>query len=430
MNRKRLKGEGGKDDANEALHTLFSVLMTMIEVMAPFTPFLTELMYQNLKNIISANEKNVAESVHFMLHSPVQEEIIDEDVERQVSNMQTVIEVGRVLRDRKTLPLKYPLPDVVVVSKDQTILNDVKTLERFILNELNVRKIIVTTEKEKYGIQLKAEPDIKALGLRLRNASKPVIQAIRELTDAQLQTYQKNPNSFEVAGTKLEAGDIRVQYTFGGDMASELGDKYEAESEGDILVLLNVEPDSGMKDEGTSREIINRIQKLRKKAQLVPSDEVTVFYAVKPNGELERVIKQFSDFIANTLKAPIQSLPLPNGLTKVIEDKQNIKDEQIEFVVVKRSDHSSPNVSNPNVSNPKASNPKASNPNTSNTNVSNKKESSNTPKRSASSDPPYCKYVNIELCSNDGSSQRKATVLLENPIGDYVKNGEELAKNV
>ena len=335
MNRRRLKGDEGKDDANKALHTLFSVLMTMIEMMAPFTPFLTELMYQNLKNIIS--EQNVAESVHYLMHSPVREEIIDEEVERQVTHMQTVVEIGRVLRDRKTLPLKYPLPDVVVVSKDETILNDVQTLQTFILNELNIRKIIVTTEKDKYGIQLKAEPNIKTLGLRLRNESKPVIQAIRNLSDSELQKYQKNPNDFEICGHRLEVGDIRIQYTFGGDMASELSNKYEADSDGHILVLLNVEPDSGMKDEGISREIINRIQKLRKKAQLVPSDEVVVYYSVETNGELERVIIQFNDFIINTLKAPLKPMPLPNGWTKIIEDKQNIKDEKIEFVIVSQS---------------------------------------------------------------------------------------------
>lgn len=106
MNRKRLKGDEGKDEANKALHTLFSVLMTMIEVMAPFTPFLTELMYQNLKNIIS--DQKIAESVHYLMHSPVREEIIDEVVERQVTHMQTVVEIGRVLRDRKTCLSSIP----------------------------------------------------------------------------------------------------------------------------------------------------------------------------------------------------------------------------------------------------------------------------------------------------------------------------------
>ena len=140
-----------------------------------------------------------------------------------------------------------------------------------------------------------------------------------------------------MGGHRLEAGDIRIQYTFGGDMASELSNKYEADSDGDILVLLNVEPDSGMKDEGIAREIINRIQKLRKKAQLVPSDEVTVYYETQTNGDLDRVINQFNDFIINTLKAPFKPMPIPNDWNNIIEETQNIKEETIQFVIVSQS---------------------------------------------------------------------------------------------
>ena len=432
MNRKRLKGDDGQQEANRALHSLFSVLMSMIEVMASFTPFLTELMYQNLRNIIS--DRKAAESVHYLIHSPVREELIDEAVERQVSRMQTVIEIGRVLRDRKTLPLKYPLPDVVVVSKDETVLSDVKTLEAFILNELNVRQMIVTTEKEKYGIQLKAEPDIKALGLRLRNESKQVVQAIKSLTDAELQTYQKNPNEFQVAGHRLEAGDIRVQYTFGGDMATELSEKYIADSDGPILVLLNTEPDDSMKEEGVAREVINRVQKLRKKAQLVPSDDVTVYYAVDAHSQLAKVVNEFRDMIVNTLKARFEPMPVPNGLKSVIDDKQTIKEDGIEFAIVRHgvsdvvSKPKTPNVGKRDIESdcsPKTTklvnglDVKDSNPS---------KKSSDL--RTGSVGRPFCAFVNIELMSADGSSQTKATVLLENPIGHYISGGLELQRNV
>ncbi|CAG2102663.1 unnamed protein product [Medioppia subpectinata] len=457
MNRKRLKGEEGREDTNKALHTLYSVLMTMIEVMASFTPFLTEHMYQNLKRLNPG--KDVAESVHYLLHSPVRDELIDETVERQVSRMQTVVEVGRVLRDRRTLPLKYPLPDVVVVSKDETILADVQTLERYIMNELNVRKVIVTTEKEKYGVQLKAEPDIKALGLRLRNESKAVIQAIRALTDADLQRYQNSPDGFQVAGHALEAGDIRVQYTFGGDMAAELSDQYEAESDGQILVLLNIKPDSGMQDEGVAREIINRIQKLRKKAQLVPSDEVVVHYGVDAvkSADLARVITQFNEFIANTLKAPLKPMPVTEGWHLVIADQQTIKDEAIDFEIVSRDQRlanagaaidtavktpdakdsatktaGAADKSGKGAGDTKLTNglPVKSGGATKPAKTSSNKQSGDSGSGGMVSEPPFCKYLNIELCNKEGKCDRKATVLLENPVGDYITSGEELASNI
>ena len=112
MNRKRLKGTGGNVDCRQALDTLYGVLLEMVLIMSPFTPFLCELMYQNLKKLLVASSPLNAESVHHVMIPDVKEEMIDEVVERRISNMQDVIETGRVIRDRVTLPLKYPLPEV------------------------------------------------------------------------------------------------------------------------------------------------------------------------------------------------------------------------------------------------------------------------------------------------------------------------------
>lgn len=198
MNRRRLKGDGNSPaDRRQALDTLFSVLLSLIEMMAPFTPFLTELMFQNLRKVLvdgvvlpekskTAKKANsatptttVLESVHYSLLAPVAEELIEETVERQVALMQTVVELGRLLRDRRNLPLKYPLPEVVVITNSQATMADIASLEDFILGELNVRKLTLSGEKEAYGVHFTAEPDIKALGLRLRGESKKVIAAIR-----------------------------------------------------------------------------------------------------------------------------------------------------------------------------------------------------------------------------------------------------------
>lgn len=210
MNRRRLKGDAKTEgmsaqeaavDRRQALDTLFCVLLSLIEMMAPFTPFLTELMFQNLRKVLvdgvelpveeksksakkassTANSATTTklESVHYTLLAPVDEKLIDETVERQVSFMQTVVELGRVLRDRRNVPLKYPLPEVVVITNSQQTIADITSLEDFILNELNVRKCTLSMDKQAYGVQFTAEPDIKALGLRLRGESKKVIAAIR-----------------------------------------------------------------------------------------------------------------------------------------------------------------------------------------------------------------------------------------------------------
>ena len=130
-NRKRIKGENTThEDCRNALDTLFSVIFTMVRVFAPFTPFLTENMYQSLKAMLgdSFNSKEKG-SVHFLMIPQPRTDLINEDIERAVSRMQTVVELGRVLRDRKTMPVKYPLPELVLIHKDQECLQDVQSLE-------------------------------------------------------------------------------------------------------------------------------------------------------------------------------------------------------------------------------------------------------------------------------------------------------------
>ena len=110
----------------------------MVRVFAPFTPFLTEHMYQNLKKLVdwSKKEEETNQSVHYLMIPQPLNDLINEDIERSVSRMQSVIEMGRILRDRKTKPVKIPLPELVLIHKDQECLEDVKSLEVLITTYL------------------------------------------------------------------------------------------------------------------------------------------------------------------------------------------------------------------------------------------------------------------------------------------------------
>jgi len=113
---------------------------------------LSELMYQVLKHLIKGfiDSPDTA-SVHYLLVPQPKESLIDHNIERSVCRMQAVIDLGRVLRDRKTIPVKYPLPEVVVVHKDAECLSDIRSLEHYIKDELNIRSLTLTTDKQAYG---------------------------------------------------------------------------------------------------------------------------------------------------------------------------------------------------------------------------------------------------------------------------------------
>lgn len=341
MNRKRLKGSGGRDDCQEALETLYSVLMHLVRMMAPFTPFLTELMYQNLKNIEKVSAPNgpsdsncKKKSVHYLMLPEVNEALIDQSVERRVATMQTVIETGRLIRDRKTLPLKYPLSEVIVISENEQALDDIASLENFVLEELNCKSLKRTKQKEDFGVSVRPEPDVVKLGKRLKNDSKKVIAALKNLTLEQAQECLKNPTGFKIEGYELEEGEIRLRYCFDKGAGD---DQYEAHGEGDLLVLLDIRPTESMLEEGLAREVINRIQKLRKKAKLVPTDSVCVYYSVKKGEELEKAIESHMELISSTLKAPIQKLSSQQPGKTIIAEKADVKGSTLEILIASTS---------------------------------------------------------------------------------------------
>uniref|UniRef100_A0AAV2M480 Isoleucine--tRNA ligase, cytoplasmic n=1 Tax=Knipowitschia caucasica TaxID=637954 RepID=A0AAV2M480_KNICA len=374
-NRRRLKGESGSQECVWALETLFSVLFSMCRLMAPFTPFITEMMYQNLRHLIdpeSVEEKDNS-SIHYLMIPQVREGVIDKRIESAVLQMQSVIELGRVIRDRKTLPVKYPLKEVVVIHQDPDALKDIQSLQKYILEELNVRQLTLSTDKDRYGIRLRAEPDHMVLGKRLKAAFKSITTSIKSLSNEQLEAFQKT-GSIVVDGHELHEDDLRLMYTF--DQSSGSAAQYEAHSDAQVLVLLDVTPDQSMVDEGVAREVINRIQKLRKKAHLVPSDEITVYYQCQPKGEyLDSVIQAHNDFILATTKAPMLPFPVPKSSTVIIEEKTQLKGSDLEFTIVKGS---------------------------------------STPKIPLSG--PACAYVNVRVKVNN--KDREGVVLLENPKGD------------
>ncbi|XP_037012963.2 isoleucine--tRNA ligase, cytoplasmic isoform X1 [Artibeus jamaicensis] len=370
MNRRRLKGENGTEDCVMALETLFSVLFSLCRLMAPYTPFLTELMYQNLKMLIdpvSVQDKDTC-SIHYLMLPRVREELIDKNIESAVSRMQSVIELGRVIRDRKTIPIKYPLKEIVVIHHDLEALNDIRSLEKYIIEELNVRKVTLSTDKNKYGVRLRAEPDHLILGKRLKGAFKVVMTSIKQLSSEELEQFQKSGTIF-VGGHELHEEDIRLMYTF--DQATSGTAQFEAHSDAQALVLLDITPDQSLMDEGVAREVINRIQKLRKKCNLVTTDEITVYYTAQSEGNyLNAIIESHMEFIFATIKAPLKPYPVPTSDQILIQEKIQLKGSDLEITLT----------------------------------------------RGSSKPSPACSYVNLYICGN--GSEQGGVLLLENPKGD------------
>lgn len=331
FNRKRLKGENGLDDAKLAMNTLYEVLFTLCSTMAPFTPYLVENMYQNLKNFAPKNPNVVDDrSIHFLDFPTVREEYFDPEIERAVGRMQAVIELGRTIRERKNISLKTPLKELVVIHSDPQYHADVKALESYISEELNVRSIVITDNEDKYGVKYKAEADWKVLGQKLKKDAMKVKKGLPEMTSDQIKEFV-HTKELIVAGIKVTDEDLNVvRYFEASNDAS-----YEANTDKDSLVLMDVKSYPELEEEGVAREIINRVQRLRKKANLLPTDDINMYYrfAADSGAELEKVIKNQEATLVKVIKKPLQPISeMPSSEKLIAEEEQDVNGTKFDLV--------------------------------------------------------------------------------------------------
>ncbi|RIA79525.1 isoleucyl-tRNA synthetase [Glomus cerebriforme] len=320
FNRKRLKGENGPEDAIDALNTLYEVLYTLCRSMAAFTPFLTEYLYQSLRKYIpSSNSNEDVRSVHFLSFPEVREEYFDLEIERIVSRMQAVIEMGRYIREKKTIGLKTPLKELIIIHSDPQYHSDILSLKNYIVEELNVKSIVVTSDEDKYGIKYRAEADWKVLGQKLKKDTVKIKEALPKLTSEQVKEFIQN-EEIMINGIKICEGDLQVVRYF-----EDANSHYETNNNKDILILLDIQIYQDLQEEGCAREIVNRVQRLRKKAELQPTDPILVGYKLTKDvdNQIEKVLKSQSDFIDKVLKRPLLPISdIPKNGELIIEEEQ------------------------------------------------------------------------------------------------------------
>ncbi|SCU97891.1 LADA_0H09076g1_1 [Lachancea dasiensis] len=326
LNRRRLKGESGEQDCMQALNALFDALFTFVCAMAPFTPFLSDNIYLRLREyipqeVLSKISKD-SRSVHFLSYPVVDETLFDDDIERAMARMQAVIDLGRNIREKKTISLKTPLKSLVIFHSDPEYLKDVELLAPYIVEELNVRDLIITSDDAKYNIEYKAAADWPVLGKKLKKDAKKVKVALPNVTSLEVHKYLET-GKIVVDGIELTKGDLTVMRVLSED---SVADGLETRTDQDVLIILDTKIYPELKTEGLARELVNRIQKLRKKCGLDATDEVAVQYElVKDTIELPQVIKTHFEMLSKTCRSEITKF---DGSLKseIADEEQSIND--------------------------------------------------------------------------------------------------------
>ncbi|CAI4037173.1 hypothetical protein SMKI_02G0370 [Saccharomyces mikatae IFO 1815] len=335
FNRRRLKGENGVDDCLKALNSLFDALFTFVRAMAPFTPFLSESIYLRLKeyipeSVLSQYGKD-GRSVHFLSYPEVKKEYFDEAIETAVARMQSVIDLGRNIREKKTISLKTPLKTLVILHSDESYLEDVEALKNYIIEELNVRDVVITSDEAKYGVEYKAVADWPVLGKKLKKDAKKVKDALPSVTSEEVRKYLES-GKLEVAGIELVKGDLNA---IRGLPESAIQSGQETRTDQDVLIIMDTNIYAELKSEGLARELVNRIQKLRKKCGLEATDDVLVEYElVKDTIDFEAIVKEHFDMLSKTCRSNIAKYD-GSKTNPIGDEEQSINDTIFKLKVFK-----------------------------------------------------------------------------------------------
>lgn len=343
FNRRRIKGdtELGIEDTKKGLNTLAEGLFILSRLMAPFTPFLADGIYQRLKPFFAQEElekyavntevKDIR-SIHFLSYPTVREELFDSAIEVAVSRMQKVIDLGRNIREKKLISLKTPLKELVILNSDPEYLKDIESLKSYITSELNVRNIVITSDEAAYGVQYIAVADWPVLGKKLKKDAKRVKAALPNVSSEDVKKFSET-GKITVDGIDLVSEDLQVQR---GLPEKEVSSGHEARAEKDVLIILDVNSYPELQSEGLARELINRIQRLRKKAGLNATDEVAVEYRlVKDTIDFENVVKDNSDLLVRCTKKPLSSFTSISGDAVIIDEQQSINDTTFNLRLLK-----------------------------------------------------------------------------------------------
>ena len=291
LNRKRFWGKEMSDDKLSAYQTLHTCLMTVAKLLAPFAPFFADQLYLDL-----GGQK---ESVHLDDYPVVDETYIDTELETRMEMAQKITSMVLALRKKVNMKVKQPLKSLMIPAVDDAQRNAIELVSNIILDEVNVKELNFADDGAGMLVK-KVKCNFRTMGKKFGKLMKGVAAAVAELSQEQISELEAN-------------GSITVQAE-GQDAVVELADVevisedipgWLVSNEGNLTVALEIELTDELRQEGMARELINRIQNIRKYSGLDITDRITV--TISPNEQMDAAIENFSDYIktqvlANTIE--------------------------------------------------------------------------------------------------------------------------------
>jgi isoleucyl-tRNA synthetase len=317
--RKRLWVEEKTTDKLAGYSTMYEIFLGLSKLVAHFIPFITEEIYQNLKT------DNMPESVHLCDYIVPDKKLIDEKLEEGMEKIRALVEVGRALRSKVGIKVRYPLNSATLICDKKT--EDLtKNLLELLNEEVNVKKITFERDTSKFMTKT-VRPNHSKLGPKYKDKAKQIVQKIEEMNKEKLfkeiETKKEVTITIKDEKIKLTKEDFEIVESVKENIA-----KTETE---DATLILDTTLTPELEAEGLAREIVRRIQSMRKELDLDVEDKIST--EVKIQKEKINSLQKWQDYIkGETRSDKISYVDKPKG--KLVK-KWEIDEQTIEIGIKK-----------------------------------------------------------------------------------------------
>ena len=302
LSRKRFWGSDMSTDKLSAYQTLYTCLETVARLMAPIAPFYADRLYQDLTSVTGRGD---AKSVHLAKFPECDEAAVDSELEYRMELAQQISSMVLALRKKEALIVRQPLQKIAIPAADEVMKSRIEAVKQLILSEVNVKELEFV---EGDGILVKKiKCNFRTLGKKFGKLMKSVNVAVTEMSQEQIAELEKNGSiTLQVEGTDalIELADVEI---FSEDVPG-----WTVANEGALTVALDVEVTDELRREGVAREIVKKVQAIRKESGFEITDRISV---VLSSSDLsDAAVEQFREYICNQVLA--DSLEVDTALSE------------------------------------------------------------------------------------------------------------------
>ena len=321
LNRKRFWGGGMTDDKLSAYQTLYQCLVTVAKLMAPIAPFYADKLYRDL---ISVTNSEQLESVHLADFPHADETLIDRQLEEQMYLAQTASSIVLSLRRKVNIKVRQPLSRIMIPVMDEEQKRNIQAVESLILSEVNVKELHFVDSASEMLVK-RVKPDFRKLGPRYGKIMKSLAQHIQEMDPRQINELEKTGSLLlRVDGQEavITLDDVEI--------ISEDIPGWLVGNEGRLTVALDITLTGDLEKEGIARELVNRIQNLRKAKEFEITDRITIRLSSHP--AFDEAITANVDYIRNQVLADEITI-----VREELDDPIEIDDQPLTISILKNS---------------------------------------------------------------------------------------------